>query len=129
MPTHPLKDQPKFCLALAGKRYPQYQVACTSEAYFRFLQTIGKNNSDVHTARISVRKFRRDCFILTQDLDKLHSGTGLSHHGLNTKDGSQLTLFVSDVPESSLNAVKRCFVLAHYTVIARLSKLGCDVMA
>ena len=49
----------------------------------------------------------------------------LSHHGINTKDGSQLTLFLQDVPAG----VQRCFVLAHYTVIARLSKLGMDVMA
>ena len=96
-----------------------------SEAFYRFLQTIGKHNSDVHTPGISMRKFRHDCFILAQDFDKLHSGTGLSHHGINTKDGSQLTLFVNDVPAG----VERCFVLAHYTVIGRLSKMGMDVMA
>ena len=37
----------------------------------------------------------------------------------------QLTLFVSDLPAN----VKRCFVLAHYTAICHLSKLGMDVMA
>ena len=104
---------------------PQYQVGSESEAYFRFLQTIGKNNSDVHTAGISIRKFRHDCFIMCQDMDKLHAGSGLSHHGISTKDGSQLTLFVQDVPAG----VQRCFVLAHHTLIARLSKLGMDVMA
>ena len=76
-------------------------------------------------AGVSIRKFRHDCFILTQDMDKLHSGSGLSHHGISTKDGSQLTLFVNDVPAG----VKRCFVLAHYTVIVRLSKLGMDAVA
>jgi len=63
---------------------------------------------------------------MAQDMDKLPSGSGLSHHGIATKDGSQLTLFVSDV--AGLD-VKRCFVLAHYTQICRLSKLGMDVMA
>ena len=99
----------------------------TYHAVFRYLQALGKHNSDVHTPGISMRKFRHDCFILSQDFDKLHSGAGLSHHGMNTRDGSQLTLFVNDVPGHG--TVTRCFVLAHYTVIARLSNLGCDVMA
>ena len=83
--------------------------------------------STVRLCNQRTRKFRHDCFILAQDLDKLHSGTGLSHHGISTKDGSQLTLLVQDVPGSG--TVERCFVLAHYTAIARLPKLGMDVMA
>ena len=118
------KDKVKFELALGGMRYPQYRMSCQSEAWMRFLQTIGKLNSDVHTPGMSIRKFRYDCFIMSFDLDKIHPGTGLSHHGISTKDGSQLTLFVNDVPDN----VKRCFVLAHHTVICRLGKLGCDVL-
>ena len=90
----------------------------------RFLQTVGKLNSDVHTPGVSIRKFRYDSFILSFDLDKIHPETGLGHHGISTKDGSQLTLFVNDVPAH----VKRCFILVHHTVIRRLGKLGCDVL-
>ena len=50
LPRDPDKDKVKSYFALAGKRYPTYQIGSESEAYFRFLQSIGKNNSDVHTA-------------------------------------------------------------------------------
>ena len=65
----------QFYIALGGKRYTQYQVSTESEAYFRFLQTIGKHNSDVHTAGVSIRKFRKNAYIISFDMDKLHAGS------------------------------------------------------
>ena len=47
-PKDPDEDKVKFYWALAGKRYPQYQIGSESEAYFRFLQSIGKNLSLIH---------------------------------------------------------------------------------
>ena len=119
-----LTDTMEAYLALGPTRMPHFAPQRACEHFFRYLQALGKTNSDIHTPGVSMKQWRYDSLCLGFDLEKAHAGSGAEWSGVSTRGGDLLTLFCKHGPAGTT----RCYVTCHYTVIARASKSGVDLV-
>ena len=103
---------------------PHYPVQKACEHYCRYLQALGKTNSDVHTPGVTMKRWRYDNMVLATDLEKAHPGSGAEWSGVSTRGGDLLTCVCKNAPAWAI----RAYVSCHFTVIARVSKSGCDLV-
>ena len=115
-------DRLECHLTLGPVRMPHFSPQRVCEHFFRYLQALGKHNSDVHAPGITMQQWRYNSMVISFDCEKAHAGSGAEWSGLSTRGGDILSFFCKHAPASA----QRCYVTCHHTVIARVSKAGCD---
>ena len=92
--------------------------------YYRLLQAVGKNASDIHSMSMSRTGYLSRSFAMGWDCEKLPPGTLAAFTGENTRSGDLLALYIENMPDT----VESVHVICQYMTIVRLSASGVDCL-
>ena len=114
-------DLMKYNCTLGGDRYPQFDVECDGEQYYR-LRLASLMHTGTDSFSMSSLEFRNDSAVFAINLEKAPGAAG--HTGVNTRSGSQLTI---NLKYCGAHAAQ-IHVIMHFDCVLNCSAAGCELL-
>ena len=114
-------DIMKYNCTLGGDRYPQFDVECVQEQYYR-LRLASLMHTGTDSFSMSSLGFRKDGAIFAMNLEKAPGTAG--HTGDNTRSGSQLTI---NLQQCGAHAAQ-IHVILPFDCVLSVSAAGCELL-
>ena len=114
-------DMFSWNITVGADRYPVFDCDSVAESFYRLrLASLMHHGTDAFS--ISGHQYRKDKFIGAANLEKAPGQS--SHSGVNTRQGSQVTLNFKNIGTS----VKYVHIVLHYDVVVSVSAAGAELL-
>jgi hypothetical protein len=119
-PNTSVEDTVEWNITIGAERWPSFNCESIQETAYRLrLATAAHLGNDIFS--ITGEDYRNDKFIIGQSFEKAPGQS--SHTGINTRNGSQLSLNFKNLGKTTM-----LHVIMHYEQILNLSAAGAEVL-
>ncbi len=119
-------DIQNFQLQIGPKRYPEYPIRSSQEAYYQLRKTLGVQSSPLHSFDIKPWEYKTRKFILGTDTEKILEA---GYTGLNTRAGDMVhvrldinqAIDIAKVPSTM-------YVVLHSDILMNIRDAGVEIL-
>lgn len=120
--SHNSGQYAKFEMQIGSKKFPEYPISSTAEAFYQLRKTLGIHSSAFHTIDVDKNSYIASKFVIGVDTEKV---LGASFTGFNSKAGDLLTLKLTN---TGLAQNDRIFYTLHYDAILSVRDSGIEIL-
>ncbi len=113
-------------LTIGAKRWPEFDVTGTREAYWRLLMALGVFRSLPHDVNAQLQDFETECYVQAYDIEKVPMAMST---GENLQAGQDIQIHTRNFGGADQDTTaRRAWVALHYEQIVEIKASGVHVL-